>query len=131
MTMMTRFFALTIMGTVMWSGIHAVAGGPRTLLTGTLTAAPGAPTAAKGKAKFDSTASRTNFTVEAQGLARLNGQSAHVFVDGRIIAGTVISLGRLKFELSTQRGDVVPPVGSGSLIEIQIAGEVILAGRVR
>lgn len=131
MTKMTRFFAMTIMAAVMFSGVDTFAGGPRTLLEGVLTAVPGAPAAAKGKAKFDASASRTNFAVEAQGLAALNGRSATIFVNGTNIGSTEIVLGRLKLELSTQRGQIVPPVTPGAVVEVHVAGQRILAGSVR
>lgn len=131
MAKMTRFFAMTIMAAVMFSGVDTFAGGPRTLLEGALTAVPGAPVAAKGKAKFDASSSRTNFAVEAQGLAALNGQSAAIVVNGTNIGSARIALGRLKLELSTQRGQVVPPVTPGAVVEFHVAGQRILAGSLR
>ena len=106
MKTMTRFFAMMIMAAVLLNAAETFAKGPRTLLQGMLTAVPGAPAAAKGKAKFDASSSRTNFSVEAQGLAALNGRSAAIFVNGKNIGSTGIALGRLKLELSTQRGQV-------------------------
>ena len=131
MTKMTRFFAMTIMATVILSGVDTFAGGTRTLLQGALTAVPGAPAGAKGKAKFDASASRTNFSVEAQGLAALNGRPAAIFVNGANIGSTGIALGRLKLELSTQRGQIVPAVSAGTVVEVHVAGQRILAGSVR
>lgn len=131
MTTMTRFFMLMILGAVMVSGVDTFAKGPRTILTGVLTAAPGIPATAIGKAKYDASASRTNFTVEAQGLTTLNGRSAAIFVNGKNIGSTRIALGRLKFELSTERGQAVPPVNAGAVVEVHILGQRILAGSVR
>jgi hypothetical protein len=105
---------------------HAKSG--RVRIFAALSSVAGAPVAAKGKAKYDETSSRTNFSVEAENLRRLNGQVASVFVNGNLLGTRPIALGVLKLEVTNQRGGSVPTVGKGTKVDIMVGSTLILSG---
>ena len=128
MSILRRVVVMLIVASVLSSAVDAFAKGPRTLLNATLTPTAAGPAVAKGKAKFDQSASRTNFSVEAENLRGLNGQTASFFVNGTQVGSAVIALGRAKVELTNQRGGTVPAVSAGTKVEINVGLTTILRG---
>ena len=82
MSILRRAIVMLIVAGVLSSDADVFAKGPRTLLNATLKPTAAGPAVAKGKAKFDQSASRTNFSVEAENLRGLNGLTASFFVNG-------------------------------------------------
>lgn len=128
MSILRRVVVMMIVAGVVSSSADVFAKGPKTRIFATLTASAVAPKAAKGKAKFDQSASRTNFSVEAENLRSLNGQTASIFVNGVQVGSTVITLGRTKLELTNERGGTVPVVRPGTSVEINVGRTTILSG---
>ncbi len=128
MSILRRVVVMLIVASVLSSAADVFAKGPKTKIFATLTASSAAPRAAKGKAKLDQSASRTNFSVEAENLRSLNGQTASIFVNGTQVGSTVITLGRAKLELTNQRGGTVPSVTAGTKVEINVGLTTILSG---
>jgi hypothetical protein len=128
MSIFRRTFMMVVAGLVIASGTEAFAKGPRVLLNATLTRTADAPLAAKGKAKFDQSASRTNFSAEAQGLNKLEGQVATILVNGSQVGTSKVTLGRVKLELTNQRGGTVPNVAAGTRVDIVVGTTRILSG---
>lgn len=128
MTILRRtFVALAFCGLVA-SSAEVLAKGPRVRIFATLVRTSDAPAAAKGKAKFDQTDSRTNFSVEAQNLLGLDGQTASVYVNGSLVGTKVVALGAVKLELTNQRGGSVPAVSAGTRVDIAVGSTRILSG---
>lgn len=128
MGILRRTFVMLVVGCVAANAAQSFAKGPRVLLRATLTATAAAPAGAKGKAKYDQSASRTNFSVEAENLLPLNGQMASIFVNGSLVGSTPVALGRIKLELTNQRGGTVPAITAGSQVHIMVGTSKILAG---
>ena len=129
MGILRRTFALLVVAGILSNAVDAFAKGPRTVLNATLSTVAGGPANAVGKAKFDKSASRTNFSVEGQRLAALNGQVASVFVNGALVGSTPIALNRLKLEISTQTGATVPTVSAGTTVDVMVGSQRILSGK--
>lgn len=128
MSLLRRIVIMLIVAGVLSSAADVFAKGPRTLLNATLKPTAAGPAVAKGKAKFDQSASRTNFSVEAENLRGLNGQTASFFVNGTQVGSAVIALGHAKVELTNQRGGTVPAVSAGTKVEINVGLTTILSG---
>ena len=128
MRILRRAIVMLIVASVLSSAADVFAKGPRTLLNATLKPTAAGPAVAKGKAKFDQSASRTNFSVEAENLRGLNGLTASFFVNGTQVGSTVITLGRAKLELTNERGGKVPAVAAGTKVEINVGLTTILSG---
>ena len=128
MSILRRVVVMLIGAGILSSAADVFAKGPRTLLNATLKPTAAGPAGAKGKAKFDQSASRTNFSVEAENLRGLNGQTASFFVNGTQVGSAVIALGRTKVELTNQRGGKVPAVSAGTKVEINVGLTTILSG---
>ena len=128
MSILRRVVVMLIVAGVLSSAADVFAKGPRTLLNATLKPTAAGPVGSKGKAKFDQSASRTNFSVEAENLRGLNGQTASFFVNGTQVGSAVIALGRAKVELTNQRGGKVPAVSAGTKVEINVGLTTILSG---
>lgn len=126
-----RISAFLLVGLVLSQGLQLEAKGPRTILEATLVKSATAPAAAKGKGKYDVSASRTNLSVEGQGLAALNGRVADVLVNGTHVGSGNIALGRFKLELSTERRQTVPSLSAGATIEVLVGGQRILSGNLK
>ncbi len=131
MNTLIRCATMLFAALVLVQGTEIAAKGPRTILSATLLPVAGAPAAAKGKAKYDVSASRTNFSVEGQNLASLNGRTADISVNGSKVGSATIALGRLKLELSTERRQTVPNMPTGSFVEVFVNGQRILSGGLR
>lgn len=128
MGILRRTFVMMVAGCILAGGTEAFAKGPRILLNATLSPASGAPASAKGKAKFDQSASRTNFSVEAENLRSLNGKVVSIFVDGTLVGNKTVALGRIKLELTNQRGGSVPVVAKGTIVELKVGSALLLGG---
>lgn len=128
MSILRRVIVMLIVAGVFSSAADVFAKGPKTKIFATLTASAVAPKAARGKAKFDQSSSRTNFSVEAENLRSLNGRTALIFVNGTQVGTSVITLGRAKLELTNQRGGTVPAVRPGTSVEINVGTTTILSG---
>lgn len=128
MGMLRRTFMVLVAGLVVATGAESFAKGPRVLLNATLARTSDAPAAAKGKAKFDQSASRTNFSVEAENLRALNGKVATILVNGSQVGTATITLGRAKLELTNQRGGTVPAIATGSRVDVVVGTVRILSG---
>ena len=136
MQIVRRVFVMLLAGLVVCGTAESFAkggksGASRTILTARLAAVAGGPAAAKGAAKFDRSTSRTNFKTEGENLQRLNGRTALVLVNGKLIGSKPIALGRFELELSTQRGNVIPDMTAGTLVEVTVDGVRILSGGLR
>ncbi len=131
----SRIAVLSLACLVMSDGISLAAKGAgagsaarqKTIVRLSRTAA--APTGASGKAVYETrSVGREKFGTEAQGLTPLNGMAASVYVNGVLVGSRQIALGRFNLELESERGQSVPVVSSGTRVEIQVGGAVILAG---
>lgn len=128
MGILRRTVVMLLVAGIVSSAAEAFAKGPRVVLNARLVPVAGAPATAKGKSKFDQSASRTNFSVEAENLRGLNGQSASIFVNGALVGSSPIALGRLKLELTNERGGTVPAVTRGTQVVVMVGTTRILAG---
>ncbi len=57
-----------------------------------------------------------------------DGQSVGIVIDGKEICQLLVNRGRARHELSNQRGDVVPRVAAGQVVEICYQGKALLRG---
>ncbi len=128
MNMLRRLMTIGAFAALVLTAVPAEAKGPKLLLTAVMTPATGAPASLKGKGKFDQNPSRTNFSAEAENLRAYNGQVASVYVNGTLAGTATITLGRMKLELTDERGGSVPVVKEGSRIEVVVNLKTILAG---
>ncbi len=128
MGILRRTFVMMVAGCLLAIASDAFAKGPRTRIFATLSAASGAPAAAKGKAKYDQSASRTNFSVEAENLAPLEGSTVQIFVNGTLVGNQTVALGRVKPELTNQRGGSVPAVAAGTIVELKVGSTPLMSG---
>ncbi|MBL8813539.1 MAG: hypothetical protein JNM43_25460 [Planctomycetaceae bacterium] len=128
MNTLRRILVMGAFASLVLSSIPAEAKGPKLLLTAVLTPTAGSPATLKGKGKFDQNPSRSNFSAEAENLRAFNGQVASVYVNGTLAGRTTVALGRMKLELTDERGGSVPAVKEGSKIEIVVNLKTILSG---
>ncbi len=128
MGILRRTVLFLVVAGVLASATDVFAKGPRVLLQARLVAGPNVPAMVKGKAKFDQSSSRTNFSVEGENLRGLEGQTATIYVNGSLIGSRPITLGRVKLELTNQRGGSVPAVSRGTKIDIMVGNNRILSG---
>ncbi len=128
MYMLRRMMMMGAFAALVLTAVPAEAKGPKLLLTAVMTPTAGSPAMLKGKGKFDQNPSRSNFSAEAENLRAYNGQVASVYVNGTLAGKTTIALGRMKLELTDERGGSVPAVKEGSKIEIVVNLKPILAG---
>ena len=128
MSILRRTFMVVIAGLVLASGVESFAKGPRLLLNAVLTRTADAPAAARGKAKFDQSSSRTNFSVEAENLRALNGKVATILVNGSQVGTATVTLGRVKLERTNQRGGTVPSIARGPRVDVVVGTTRILSG---
>ena len=128
MSLSRRAAVLMMLLGVTFGAAEAFAKGPRILLQAALRPVAGAPPASSGKAKFDQSASRTNFSVEAEKLIGLNGKVATIFVNDAPVGSRTVALGRISLELTTQRGGTVPAVAVGSKVTVFVGATLVLSG---
>ena len=128
MSLSRRAAVLMMLLGVTFGAAEAFAKGPRILLQAALRPVVGAPPASSGKAKFDQSASRTNFSVEAEKLIGLNGKVATIFVNDAPVGSRTVALGRISLELTNQRGGTVPAVAVGSRVTVFIGATLVLSG---
>lgn len=128
MNMLRRMMMMGAFAALVLTAVPAEAKGPKLLLTAVMTPTAGSPAVLKGKGKFDQNPSRSNFSAEAENLRAYNGQVASVYVNGTLAGKATIALGRMKLELTNERGGSVPAVKEGSKIEIVVNLKPILAG---
>lgn len=128
MNMLRRLMMMGAFAALVLTAVPAEAKGPKLLLTAVMTPTAGSPAVLKGKGKFDQNPSRSNFSAEAENLRAYNGQVASVYVNGTLAGTATIALGRMKLELTDERGGSVPAVKAGSKIEIVVNLKPILAG---
>ena len=128
MGLLRRTFVVMVAGCILASSAEAFAKGPRVRLNATLSRSSTAPASARGKAKLDKSDSRTNFSVEAENLHRLNGRRVSIFVNGTLVGNRTVALGRIKLELTNQRGGSVPAVARGTVVELKAGPALLMAG---
>ncbi|MEZ5894622.1 MAG: hypothetical protein R3C58_15930 [Parvularculaceae bacterium] len=56
------------------------------------------------------------------------GRNADIFADGALAASTKVKNGRVWAHFASERGDPVPALEEGAVIEIRQNGDVILSG---
>lgn len=95
----------------------------QTVLTGTA-AHPGV----HGKATYKVDGVNREFAVEIEDANALRGQTLTVVVNGRVVGKMrVNALGAAALERSTQLGQAVPTIRSGSTVRIKTAAGVLVA----
>ena len=72
--------------------------------------------------------SRTNFSVESRGLEPLNGKVVSIFVNGTLVGNKTVAWGRIKLELTNQRGGSVPAVAKGTVVELKVGSALLMGG---
>lgn len=82
----------------------------------------------KGKAVYRVRPSRnrTKFKVQIEKIAAPNGSTFGVVVDGAPVGTITIALGTGELELSSNDGDVVPAIVSGSVVQVFDANNVLI-----
>lgn len=84
----------------------------------------------EGNSEFRSRGSRTSFKVEANRVNLADGSVLTASVNGRAVGTFVLSLGRGKLDLDTERRNSVPVIQKGDVVTVATsAGGVILSGR--
>ena len=99
-------------------------GGDGTLVT--LKAAKAFP-AAKGSAKFKSSAEERELQVEVEHIRRLAGKRVVFVVGGKKIATKKVNrFGAAEINRNSQRGQFVPAVGAGTSVRVKTAGGALI-----
>ena len=85
---------------------------------------------ASGKAKYKVDGANREFQVELENATQLSGQKVFVYANNSKVGAFVVSsLGAGRLNRSTQRGQNVPTIKAGSVVQIKTgAGVVIVAG---
>jgi hypothetical protein len=85
---------------------------------------------ANGSAKYKVDGKDREFQVELEDAKQLSGKKVYVFVDGRKVGALKISaLGTGRLKRSTERGQTVPNITNGSLVEIKTSsGALVVSG---
>ena len=93
--------------------------------------APTADIRGKATAKYRNRGGEREFQVEVEVARRLAGAVFLVAVDGEAVGEvTINAFGKGRLSLNNQRGDLVPEVVRGSVVEIvSESGIVVFAGR--
>ena len=86
--------------------------------------------AAKGDAKFKSTAEERELQVEVEHIRRLAGKRVVFIVGGKKIATKKVNrFGAAEINRNSQRGQFVPAVGAGTSVRVKTAaGALIVKG---
>jgi hypothetical protein len=66
--------------------------------------------------------------IQFRGLPEPKDGMARVLIDGEPACDVPVCEGRARHLLSTETGEMVPKVASGSVVEIEYRGEVVLRG---
>ena len=99
-------------------------GGDATRIT--LKAAKAFP-AAKGSAKFKSSAEERELQVEVEHIRRLAGKRVVFVVGGKKIATKKVNrFGAAEINRNSERGQFVPAVGAGIAVQVKTAGGVLI-----
>jgi predicted PilT family ATPase len=84
---------------------------------------------ATGSAKYKVDGSKRELEIEVQHIKVLAGKHVNVFVNGNKLASpTVSSLGAIDVQRSTERGQSVPTIRSGSTVRVRTLGGTLIAG---
>jgi predicted PilT family ATPase len=84
---------------------------------------------ATGKAVAKVNGSERELEVELQHIRALAGKHVNVFVNGNKWASPLVSsLGAIHVDRSTERGQVVPTIRSGSTVRVRTLGGTLIAG---
>ena len=86
---------------------------------------------ASGKAKYKVDGANREFQVELEDAKQLAGKRVDVFADGRKVGSFLVSaLGAGRLNRSTELGQAVPNIKTGSAVQIKTrAGVLIVSGR--
>lgn len=126
-TVLGVFLAALLMGTFMIAPAAHAKGGDATRinLTGSAQYAN-----AKGTAKYKNSGGEREFQVELENAKSLAGKTVDVYANGAKVGSFRVSnLGRGSLNRNTDRGQNVPNITNGSLIQIKTkAGAVIVSG---
>jgi hypothetical protein len=81
-----------------------------------------------GKAKYKVDGVDREFEVEVQDARRLAGKTLTVLANGKVVGRmTVDALGNAALERSTELGQSVPRIASGSVVRVKTAAGVLVA----
>ena len=106
----------------------AVASGGGTVRSITLHGSSSFPNAT-GSAKQRVNGSERELEVEVQHIKVLAGKRVNVFVNGNKWASPLVSsLGAINVDRSTQNGQSVPTIKSGSTVRVRTLGGTLIAG---
>lgn len=106
----------------------AVASGGGTVRSITLHGSSSFPNAT-GSAKSKVDGSERELEVEVQHIKVLAGKHVNVFVNGNKWASPLVSsLGTIHVDRSTQNGQSVPTIKSGSTVRVRTLGGTLIAG---
>lgn len=84
---------------------------------------------ATGSAKYKVDGSERELEVEVQHIKVLAGKHVNVFVNGNKWASPLVnSLGTIHVDRSTQNGQSVPTIKSGSTVRLRTLGGTLIAG---
>ena len=86
---------------------------------------------AKSTAKYRDRGGVREFEVQVENIKALAGSTVNVFVNGTKVGSSKVSaLGLARLSRSTERGQTVPVIRSGSLVQVRTAGgTLIVSGR--
>jgi hypothetical protein len=66
--------------------------------------------------------------ISLHGLEMADGTVLELTVEGRKIGDMVVQQGRARFERESEKGEFVPSVGAGNLLQVLLKGTVIAEG---
>jgi hypothetical protein len=106
----------------------AASGGATTTRTISLKASVSFPNAT-GTAVSKTAVGERELDVEVQHIAVLAGKHVNVFVNGLKFASPLVSsLGQIHVDRSTDRGQFVPKIATGSTVRVRTLGGTLIAG---
>jgi hypothetical protein len=83
---------------------------------------------ATGKAVYKAGGGERELEIEVQHILVLRGKHVNVFVNGNKIASPIVSsLGKIHVDRSTDRGQSVPNIVTGSTVRVRTLGGTLIA----
>jgi len=84
---------------------------------------------ATGKAVYQAGGGERELQIEVEHILVLRGKHVNVFVNGNKIASPLVSsLGQIHVDRSTDRGQSVPVITTGSTVRVRTLGGTLIAG---
>jgi predicted PilT family ATPase len=124
----TIITALVVAAALLASFAPAASASGTTTRTATLRGSVSFPNAT-GSATSKVSSEERELEVEVQHIKVLAGKHVNIFVNGNKWASPLVSsLGAIHVDRSTQRGQSVPKISSGSTVRVRTLGGTLIAG---